>query len=76
MEPSKELIDELWREEAEFARTMTPVQRMNAAGELFDEVCERMRFGIRHQFPAASEDEVRRILFERVEIGWKLEERG
>lgn len=76
MEPSRELIDELRREEIRFVRSVPPVQRMIAAGELFDEACELMRIGIRNQFPDANEERVEHILFERVEIARRLESQG
>lgn len=75
MKSTPNAAEELWREEIEFARSMTPEQRLNAAGELFDEICERITAGIRHQFPRASAAEVKQILFERVELSRRLEGR-
>lgn len=73
MEPSRELIVELRREEIRWARRLTPEQRLSMGGELFDEVCERMRIGIRNQFPDATGQRVKEILFERFEIIRRLE---
>jgi hypothetical protein len=74
LEPTRASLDELWLEEILFARRYPAVQRMIAAGELFDEMCERMRAGIRHEFPEADERRVNRILFERMELARRLEE--
>lgn len=56
------------------ARRMTVEQRLCATAELFDELCERMRDGIRWQFPDARPEDVERILRERLEIARTLEQ--
>jgi hypothetical protein len=43
---------------------------------IFEEVCGRMRSGIRAQFPNASEDEVKKILRQRLDRLSQLEDRG
>ncbi len=73
MEISRELTDSQRQDEMLWARSLTPEQRLSMGGELFDEVCERMRIGIRNQFPDASEQRVKEILFERFEIIRRLE---
>lgn len=74
--PSRKLVDELYRDKVRAARTMSAEERLRAAGELFDEVCERMRAGIRAQHPEAAEAQVEEILRKRLEITRRLEQRG
>lgn len=71
--PSKELIDELFRDKVRAARRMTEEERLREGGDLFDEVCDRMRDGIRTEFPDADEAMVERILRRRLDIARKLE---
>ncbi len=71
--PSKELIDELFRNKVRAARRMTEEERLRAGGDLFDEVCDRMRDGIRSEFPDADGVVVERILRKRLDIARKLE---
>ncbi len=47
---------------------------MRLGGDLFDELCDRMRSGIRAQFPGVDELRVERILRERLEIARRLED--
>jgi hypothetical protein len=75
MESIKELADALYREEVERARRMSPEEKFWAGPRLFDMACEVTKAGIRHQHPEASEDEVRRILRERLALAEKLERR-
>jgi len=73
VKPTRELVDELFREKVHRARRMSIEERVRAAGDLFDEVCDRMRDGIRWQFPDADEARVEAILRERLEIARRLE---
>ena len=66
MEPLKELADALYRERLERARRMSPEEKLAAGPKLFAEVCERMRAGIRQQFPDADEQTVQATLIRRV----------
>ena len=75
MEPTKELIDALWRDKVEQARRSAPEEKLRAGGELYDEVIERMIAGIRMQFPQASDEHVREELLRRLEINERLENR-
>jgi hypothetical protein len=76
MEPSKELIDELYRAKIRQAASMTPEQRFCSGPDLFDMACELMRSGIRMQHPMADETEVDRLLDERLALGRRLKERS
>jgi hypothetical protein len=73
-ESDPELIKELYRDKIRAARNMSPAEKLAASGDLFDEVCARMRSGIRAQFPDADDEAVERILFERLEIARRLEQ--
>lgn len=73
--PTPLLIDALYREEILRARRTPPVERMLAAGELFDEMCARMIAGIRAERPEANDDDVRRELARRFAIARRREAR-
>jgi hypothetical protein len=72
-EPDPDLINAIYRDRIRAARRMTPAEKLALGGDLFDEVCERMRAGIRHQFPDADGADVERILRERLAIVERLE---
>ncbi len=73
MQPTRELGDELFREEVLAARAMDPEEKLRAGPRLFDFACRIAIEGIRNQFPDADERRVREILAERVELGRRLE---
>lgn len=73
MEPTQELIDAIYWEKVEAARRMSPEEKLFAGAELFDYACEITKAGIRHQFPDADEEEVLRILRERLALAERLE---
>ena len=74
MEPTKKLIEELYREEIASARKMTLEEKFLAGARLFDYACSITMAGIRHQYPTANEREVLRILRERLDLARRLEE--
>ena len=67
MEANRELFDELYRQKIRQARSMTPEQRVLEGLRHSEASLEAMADGVRHQFPGATEDEVQRILRERIE---------
>ena len=73
MEPTKELIDALYREEVLRARAMAPEEKLLAGARLFDMACRVVADGIRHQFPDASEGQVQEILKQRLATARRLE---
>ena len=75
MEPTKELIDQLRREEIEDARQLTVEQKLLLGGDLFDFACEATLSGIRMQHPGISHEAALRVLRERLELGRRLETR-
>lgn len=74
MEPIAELAQALFRERVERAKREDPFEKMWAGPRLFAEVCERMKDGIRWQFPQASEEEVMEILRQRIKLAERLEQ--
>jgi hypothetical protein len=74
MQPTKELIDELFWERVEKARRMSPEERVLAGLEMFDLSSSIMTDGIRSQFPEADEHRVQEILRERLALIQRLEE--
>ena len=73
MEPTQELIDDIYRRRVLRARATPPEEKLLAGAELFDLACRISMDGIRHQHPDADEAEVRRLLERRLEIGRRLE---
>lgn len=65
--------DSLWLEKVRQARAMTPEDRMLAGLRLFAGVCERMKEGLRDEHPGAPEEEIHRLLRERLARLRKLE---
>jgi hypothetical protein len=76
MEPTQELLDAIYRDKVEAARHQKPGEKLLEGARLFDEVCEQMEAGIRRQFPGADDDEVRRILRDRINRLRRVEEHG
>jgi hypothetical protein len=76
MQPTKEFTDDIYRERILRARRTPPGQKLRDGAILFDEVCERMKAGIRSQFPDADASRVTEILRERVNRLRKREEHG
>jgi hypothetical protein len=74
MEPTPELIDDIFRERVLRARGTPEEVKLLDGPRLFDTVCQRMKDGIRMQFPNAGEEEVRKILQQRLAIARMLEE--
>jgi len=74
MQPTKELIDEIYRDRVQRARQMSPEDKFFAGARLFDRSCRIMVDGIRVQFPDADERRVQEILRERLAIARRLEQ--
>jgi hypothetical protein len=67
MEPTQELIDQLWWDKIEQSRSMTESQRLEAGAELFDYACDITRAGIRMDHPEYSDADVERELRRRLD---------
>jgi hypothetical protein len=74
MEPTKELIDAIYRERVLRARATPPEEKLLDGPRLFDQACRIMRDGIRDQYPDADERRVQEILLERLALLRRLEE--
>jgi len=62
MEPTQELIDDIYRERVLRARKTPLEQKILASGELFEGVCERMAAGLRDEMPGADEPTIQELL--------------
>jgi len=74
LQPTKEVIDAIFREKVRWARRMSLEEKFLAGPELFAMACQVTRAGIRHQHPDADEDQVHKILRERLALGRRLRE--
>lgn len=74
MQPSKELIDQLYRERVLRARAMPPEEKVALGLRLFDRSCRIMADGIRDEFPDADEERVQEILRARLALARRLEQ--
>jgi hypothetical protein len=73
MEPTQELIDEIYRERVLRARR-TPIEhKILAGGELFERVCAGMADGLRDENPGADEAKIQELLRRRLELLRRLE---
>lgn len=67
MQPTQELIDDIYRERVLRARRTPPEQKLLAGAELFEMACRRMADGLRHENPGADEPTIQRLLRERLD---------
>ena len=74
MEPSKELIDDIYWERVRTARRMSPAQRVLAGLEMFELAAAVMADGVRARFPDADDQRVRQILREQLDLIRRLED--
>jgi hypothetical protein len=74
MEPTKELIDALFRERVLRARRTPPEEKLLDGPRLFDIACRIMADGIRDEHPEADEQRVQVLLAQRLELLRRLEE--
>ncbi|MCF7676347.1 MAG: hypothetical protein K9N23_07100 [Akkermansiaceae bacterium] len=56
------------------ARTMSPEERVLAGPRLFAGVCERMKEGLRDEYPTANDAEIDLLLLERLARLRKIED--
>jgi hypothetical protein len=75
MGPTKELIDDIYRERVLRARETPLEQKLRAGPQLFERACRLMAAGIRDEYPDATEQEVEDILTRRLETLRRLRER-
>jgi hypothetical protein len=75
MEPTKELIEQLHREDIVDAKRMTIAQKLEAGGDLFDYACSITLSGIKAQYPGISQHEALEKLRHRLEFAARTETR-
>lgn len=73
MGPTKELLDDIFRERVLRARQTPPEEKLLDGPRLFDWACRITMAGIRHQFPEADEQQVKEILVQRLALARRLE---
>lgn len=66
MDSTPGLIDEIRRARIERARQMHPIDKALAGADLFDAVRERMAWGVLLDDPNADEEQVQRIVRQRL----------
>ncbi len=76
MEPTKELVDEIYRERVLRARATPIDQKFLAGADLFEYACRLTCDGIRHQNPGIDEAQVQQILRERLALRRWLEQQS
>lgn len=74
MEPTLELIDDIYRERVLRARRTPPAEKLLDGPRLFARACRLMMAGIRQQFPDADERRAKEILRERLAILRRIQE--
>jgi hypothetical protein len=74
MEPSEQLVDEIYREKVLRARMLTPDRRAQIGAELSDLSRQMMREAIRRQFPMASEQSIHELMRRRVDLSRRLDD--
>ena len=73
MEPTQELIDDIFRQRVLGARQESPEGKLLAGPRLFDWCCRIVADGIRNQYPDADEQRVQEILAQRIALMRRLE---
>lgn len=65
VQPNQRLFDEIYRERVLRARRIPPARKLYDGLAMFEEVCGRMRAGIKMQYPDADEKRVAELLHQR-----------
>ena len=73
MQPTQELIDDIYRERVLRARRTPGEEKLLDAARLFDFSCRIMADGIRNEYPDADEQRVQELLAQRVDLLRRLE---
>ena len=74
MQPTKELIDAIYRERVHRARRTPPEEKLLDGPRLFEMACRITMDGIRMQHPDADEAQIRDILAQRLALRRRLED--
>lgn len=70
------LADAIYRERVIRARQTPPEDRLLDGIRLYDQAVARMRLGVKLQHPTAGDEEVDRLLVERIRKMWRLSDYG
>ena len=73
MEPTQQLIDELFLDKVRAARRMSPEDRLLAGPRLFERSCRIMLDGLRDENPAADATQLQELFNKRLAIWLRLE---
>lgn len=68
MVPTKEIIDEIYRDRVLRARATPLEEKLLAGARLFEDVCERMAAGLRDENPEADEETIQELLRRRLDL--------
>jgi hypothetical protein len=68
MEPTQELLDAIYRDRVLRARQVHPGEKLLAGGELFEQVSDRMRAGLRDENPGVDEETIEELLGRRLDL--------
>jgi hypothetical protein len=74
MEPTKELLDDIYRERVLRARRTPPEEKLLDGLRLFEMSCRITMDGIRNENPGADDAQVREILAQRLALLERLEQ--
>jgi len=72
----KPLADAIYADKVRRARALPIGRKMGSGPELFGEACERMKMGIRAQYPSMSSPEVETTLQRRLNRLRQIDEHG
>jgi len=73
MQPTPELIDDIYREKVLRARSVPMAEKILAGPRLYAYACEAVRAGVRSQHPEATPEELELLIRERFELIRRLE---
>jgi hypothetical protein len=73
MQPTQELVDDIYRERVLRARRTPPAEKLLDGAHLFDYACTITKAGIRAQHPGVDEARVLELLKERLALRERLE---
>jgi hypothetical protein len=68
MEPTEELLDNIYRDRVLRARQVPLGKKLLAGGELFEQVCDRMRDGLRDENPGVGKETIEELLGRRLDL--------
>jgi hypothetical protein len=68
MEPTQEIADAIYRDRVLRARQTLLDKKLSAGAELFDQVCDRIRAGLRDENPGADATTIKELLRRRLDL--------